>query len=251
MDLVLNDTSLNGQYQNLSDFAEVLRTKILPTLALADDLDVSFLLKSYNTCNLQVTNSETVRSILKYKENTIFQKFAHNYAINFLKGPFWEATRKSPQGNNDCRIEAFFRNGILLSFTPSPNNDDEFVKIQINNNEEQICNAIDVNSLLKALEAKDLYSLDCNFHLTGSSCKFMIHTGQSEDNHNEPHFHIKSPDGAKTTSVSLRTFDLLVDKRDYESQLAFFRKDIKIAKEEINKRRLIRLWNYLHPDKAI
>ena len=251
MDLVLNDTSLHGQYQNLSEFAEVLHKKILPSLSLAEDLNISFLLKSYNTCDLQVTNSDTVRSILKYKENTVFQSFAHNYAKFFLKGPFWGDARKSPIENDDCRTEAFYRNGILLSFTPSPNNDNEFVKIQINNNEEQICNAIDANSLLKALEVKGLYSLACNFNLIGSSCKFMIHTGQSEDIHNEPHFHIKSSDCTKSTSVSLKTFKLLVNERDYESQLSFFRKDIKIANEDINKRRLIRLWNYFHPDRSI
>lgn len=251
MDLVLNDKSLNGQYQGLSDFANVLHKKILPTLDLADDLSVSFLLKSYNAYNLPVTCSETVRSILKHKENPIFQRFAIKYAKYFLKGPYWGDSRKSIQSNDDCRVEAFYRDGIMLSFTPSQYNEGSFVSVQINGNEENICNAIDANSFLAALNVKGLYSLECNFHLDGSSCKFMIHTGQSEDIHNEPHFHIKSASGAESTTVSLKTFDLLVKEQFYDSQQAFFRKDIKIAKGEINKKRLIRLWNYFHPDRLV
>ena len=95
--------------------------------------------------------------------------------------------------------------------------------------------------VMKALDYKVIIKIECNFKLIGSNRVFMIHTGQSEDNHKEPHFHIKATDGTKKTTVSLKTFDLLVDKQFYTEQMSEFRKDIKIAKSEINQKNL--LWN--------
>lgn len=253
MDLLLNDYSLTGQYADVNSFVNELRENILPCLELAQDTDLCFLLKSSNTCNLHVTANETIRSILKYKKNSTpeISLILLKYATPFLKGPYWEENVVSPQCPTDCLYEAFYRNGILLSFIPNSSYDQEFVTKLIQNKEVKIPNATTVNQLLKALDYIGVINIECNFNLDGSDRTFMIHTGQSEDNHKEPHFHIRSTDMTKNTTVSLKTFDLLVNKRDYSNQMSEFRRDIKIAKSELNQKKLKRLWNYLHPDKKI
>ena len=253
MDLLLNDFSLIGQYSDVNSFVKELRVNILPCLELAQDTELSFLLKSHAVCDLKVTSNKTVRSILKHKKNS-FPEIAlvlDKYGKAFLKGPFWEDNIISPQQPANCLDEAFYRNGILLSFIPNTEYDKDFVANLIQKKTEKIPNATTTNQLLKALDYTGIIKIECNFSLVGSNRVFMIHTGQSEDNHKEQHFHIKSENGTKKTTVSLKTFDLLVDKRFYAEQMDEFRKDIKLAKTEINQKKLKRLWNYLHPDKQI
>lgn len=253
LDLILNDFSLTGQYSSFWDFKNELKDNILPCLELSKDLQINFLLKSYNVCDLPVTKDETVRSVLKNRSSdTVIQKILLDYAKHFLKGPYWEDNPVTPKGiNQTCKTEAFFRNGILLSFVPSEGNEALHINVKICNKDETVCNATNTNQFLECLSEKNRFSLDSNFKLDGSNCIFMIHTGQSEDVHKEQHFHIKTHDNSENTSVSLRTFDLLVDERDYAKQKALFRKDIKIASSEANKKRLVRIWNYFHPENPI
>ncbi len=254
MDVILNDFSLQGQYASLDDFAESLIKNVFPCMELSKVLPICFLLKSYNTYNQKVTQTETLMSCLRNcRSNTAFQYLKAFISQYIIRQPYWEDNQKTPpEVLANCLTEAFFRNGALLSFVPNKGYVGKCTTVFVKEKNEKVFNVTDKKSFLECLDEKKLFPLACNnISFGGTSCKFSVHTGQSESRHKEPHFHIRTADGSKTTTVSLLTFDLLVEKQFYEEQLLCFRKEIEIARLERNKFKLVELWNYYHPERQI
>lgn len=253
MDVILNDFSLQGQYASLDDFADSLEKNVFPCMELSKVLPICFFLKSHTTYEQKITQNETLETCLRnYRSKTVFQYLRVFISKYILSQPFWNDDKKTPpESSATCLTEAFYRNGTLLSFIPNEGFDGKYAVVFVKDKSEKVSNVTDKRSFLECLDEKNVFSLACNISFEGTSCKFSVHTGQSESRHNEPHFHIKTSDDSKETTVSLLTFELLVEKQFYDGQLLCFRKEIEIARLDHNRFKLVELWNYYHPERQI
>ncbi len=245
MQIILNDSSLKGQFSNISQFCDSTSYYILPCLIFCEKQEYE-VLKSYDTFNCKITKQFTFHDILtKSNGYPELQLLKSKLVQLFMDQPYWNDEIKTPSEiTADCKTEAFFRKGILLSYKGS-DADGAKLYISINNREEVVSNASEKRQLLENLNEYKVYELTNSFTIPYSNLKVEVRS--AEDHHNEPHFHISNSTGT----------DIVIYFKDFKQHKGKnpIPSDDKIIKEWLsntkNKDYLIELWNYYHPEQQI
>jgi hypothetical protein len=124
MDIVVNDLSLNGQFNDISSFLDSLRECTLPVLELIQSKGYS-VYKSYNFYLNRITATETLQDILKTKGNPELSKLKSQIIGLSNNPPYWEQDPRSDsksiysceytsKSNNYCFSEACERDKIVF-----------------------------------------------------------------------------------------------------------------------------------------
>ncbi len=126
MEYVLNEFSLDGQFEGTEDFIESLYKNTLPVLKNLDEKQIR-LLKSYNIYTTKVTEEKSFQEILQDRSYSEIRAIKSLLVQLFLDDPYWDDKSKCVQQsiyecefteetNNHCIAEALERNTSLVSF---------------------------------------------------------------------------------------------------------------------------------------
>ena len=245
MQIILNDFSLKGQFSDISQFCDSTSDYILPCLIFCEKQEYE-VLKSYDTYTCKITNQLSFQDVLNkstgYPE---LQLLKSKLVQLFWEQPYWNDNINTPKNiMPDCKTEAFFRKGILLSYRGA-DADSVKLSITINSKDELVSNASEKRQLLENLNEFKVYELTNSFSIPDSNLKVEVRS--SEEHHNEPHFHISNPAGT----------DIVIYLKDFKQHQGKIPvpSDDKIINEWLsntkNKDYLIELWNYYHPEQQI
>lgn len=108
MSVIINDFSLDGQFNEIETFIESLFDNTIPMLDILESLKIQ-MLSSYSIYDLKVTESTTLYDIIKIKGVPEITKFKKQLNELFFDEPFWEA---EPLSDNDSVYECNFSNKI-------------------------------------------------------------------------------------------------------------------------------------------
>lgn len=245
MQIILNDYSLRGQFSDISHFCDSTSEFILPCLIFCERQQYD-VLKSYETYRSKITNQLTFQDIL-YKSNGYpeLQLLKSKLVQLFADEPYWNDSPQTPKGIDiDCQTEAFFRNGILLSYKDA-DFDSAKIAVTIADKEEIVYNASEKRQLLENLNECKVYELSNSLTLPDSDLKIEVRS--AEEHHNEPHFHISNNSGT----------DVVVYFKDFAQHKGkpALPADDKIITQWLsnqnNRDYLIELWNYYHPEQHV
>lgn len=126
MSVIINDFSLDGQFNEIETFIESLFNNTIPMLDILESLKVQ-ILSSYSIYDLKVTKNTTLYDIIKIKGIPEITKFKKQLNELFFDEPFWESEPLSDNNslyecefsdkfNNYCLAEALERKRPVLSF---------------------------------------------------------------------------------------------------------------------------------------
>lgn len=126
MDIVINDYSLNGQFDTIDDFVEDLNINLLPTFEQFNNLSFS-VFKSHNTYELKVTSKKTLYDVFMINGDPSITKLKSILSNIMCDEPYWTSDPKTDctaqyiceytDNFINCFTEAYERDGILFSFT--------------------------------------------------------------------------------------------------------------------------------------
>ena len=108
---ILNDYSIDNQFNNFDDFIDSLLSNTIPLFILMEEYGVE-LLKSYKMYSLKIVNGMSISELLykrNYPELLKFKSMLHKILSN---DPYWENEDK----NHDSFLEALEKNTGLISF---------------------------------------------------------------------------------------------------------------------------------------
>ena len=245
MQIILNDSSLKGQFSDISQFCDSTSEYILPCLIFCEKQEYE-VLKSYDTFNCKISKQFTFQDILN-KSNGYpeLQLLKSKLVQLFWDQPYWNDDIKTPSEiSADCKTEAFFRKGILLSYKGA-DADSAKLSITIDNKEELVSNASEKRQLLENLNEFKVFELTNSFTIPDSNLKIEVRS--AEEHHNEPHFHISNSAGT----------DIVIYFKDFEQHQGKtpVSSDDKIINDWLsntkNKEYLVELWNYYHPEQLV
>lgn len=189
MYLLVNDYSLNGQFNDLDEFFYEIKTIFIPMLKHIKYLNIN-ILKSYDTYSRYVTKNKTISDILYIKgdaEITILKSYLVSV---FAEDPYWNDDIKTKAGscyyyNNlaqglNCFTEALERNYPLISF-PSVDYKAEKIIVYRDNEEFTLLNCFNNESLLNILYEK--YYINETYYMEhfyeGTNIRFCIISGHN------------------------------------------------------------------------
>lgn len=130
MEYVLNEFSIDEQFNDIEDFLDSLQEVTLPVLKKLEQKDIN-LLKSNNIYSCKITKDNTLYEIINSKNHTrSYPELSRVKGLLiqlFTDNPYWDLDSKSisdseykceftDQINNNCISEALERNTSLLSF---------------------------------------------------------------------------------------------------------------------------------------
>lgn len=172
MGYILNEFSLDGQFEDTEYFIESLYENTLPVLKKLDEKQIR-LLKSYNIYTSKVTENKSFQDILQDRSYSEIRDIKRLLVQLLLDDPYWDDESKCVQQsiyecefteeiNNHCIAEALERNTSLLSFE---HDNFKLNKIDITKDDEQksINNIYDKESML--LELLNSNKIDYNEYL--------------------------------------------------------------------------------------
>ena len=245
MELILNDYSLNGQFENTDDFIDDLYVNIIPCLYFAEQENY-VLLKSYTSYNSQVTKNQKLNEIIRESKGSAeIQRFKSFLSQLAFTEPYWDDDKKTPKNiKASCLTECYFRSGILLSFCHDDYSNKE-IYVSINNNKSILLNAHSKKMLLENLHKLGVYNLNNSFIIPVKNLKIEIRT--SEPHHNEPHIHITNKSTGTEVSILLKDFTIKVGGFKKDDKDFFY----EWLNSNNNKIHLKELWNYYHEDKPV
>ncbi|MCB2287638.1 type II toxin-antitoxin system RelE/ParE family toxin [Clostridium algidicarnis] len=108
MNVIINDFSLDGQFNDMEVFIDSLFDNTIPMLDILDSLEIQ-ILSSYAIYDLKVTEDTTLYDIIKIKGVPEITKFKKQLNELFFDEPFWEA---EPLSDNDSTYENNFSNKV-------------------------------------------------------------------------------------------------------------------------------------------
>lgn len=166
MNLIINEFSLNKQYQSVEEFCNNLLVSFIPITNLSKELNLPVSKKTtFFDCN--VTEEMKLADIIKIKGNPYISKLKIIIASLYSDEPFWDINPKSdPQSNyfcewtNDvpnCFTEAYERGAGIISFR-HPNFANNIIELQKNQQNCEISNFVDYMFFLKHAYEKNLLS---------------------------------------------------------------------------------------------
>lgn len=126
MSVIINDFSLDGQFNEIETFIESLFDNTIPMLDILESLNIQ-MLSSYSIYDLKVTENVKLYDIIKIKGVPEIVKFKKQLNELFFDEPFWESEPLSDNNsvyecefsnkiNKYCLAEAFERKNPVLSF---------------------------------------------------------------------------------------------------------------------------------------
>lgn len=139
MDVLINDFSVDGQFESVDDFVENLSTDILP-LFRHFETTKCVVYKSFYTYDRLVTSDVKLIDILHLKGKPEIQRIKSRLSNLVSDEPFWQNCETSMVVDNFTVIfaETLKRNGLLLSFRHS---DYSEVSIELAGDEIQNCHS--------------------------------------------------------------------------------------------------------------
>lgn len=158
MEIIINELSLSGQFNNKDDFLDNLK-KILPIIQLIENLRL-VLLKNHLFFSSQITPNEKLNEIL-YSQDSRVRRIKSYLSKLANDPPYWEYTQKhSCQHDtytynsidicNRSLAEASQRDKLILSFKHD-DYDNEKLQIKKNDNNIDIVNILSKDILLDSL----------------------------------------------------------------------------------------------------
>ncbi len=172
MEVLVNELSLNGQYQSIQDFINTSFAKFVEIFQILDKQKI-YPYKKYDFYNSKITQTESFQAIFYLKNVAGISDEIRKYrtiADKCLSEPFWEENQqhdsnivylhKNRSVTNTSLAEAFERNATLLSFVPSDFEEEQLEILKENQLKNQI-NFSDKKHLLQTLYENKLL----NFHL--------------------------------------------------------------------------------------
>lgn len=174
MEIIINELSLSGQFNNKDDFLDNLE-KLLPIIKLIEKLRF-ILLKNYSFFSSQITPNKKLDQILYSRDSRV--RKIKSYLLKLTNNPpYWEDTRKHICENdtytynsidicNKSLAEASQRDKLILSFKHD-DYDNERLQIKKNDDNIDIVNILSKNILLD-----DLYQNNAINALTFCKHKF-------------------------------------------------------------------------------
>ena len=134
MDIVINDYSLDGQFESIDDFLDYLANDIISVLRMIDNQGAD-LLKSYQTYGRNVTADCSLNDLFKAKEVNRYSEISalRRVLVQIIDEPYWETSPKTDQtavynvaaigtfkgDEPNCFSEALERDSLLFSFRHS------------------------------------------------------------------------------------------------------------------------------------
>lgn len=126
MEYVLNEFSIDEQFDDVDDFLDSLQGVTLPVLKKLHEKDIN-LLKSNDIYSCKVTKDKTFYEMLQSRNYPEINRIKSLLAQLFLDNPYWDYDSKCKEEsiyicnftkstNNYCIAEALERNNSLLSF---------------------------------------------------------------------------------------------------------------------------------------
>lgn len=114
MSIIINDFSIDGQFETIEGFLDNLSKDILPLTKHLKECKCE-IFKSVNTYNNQITKSEKLLDVLKMKNDEI-KKFKSCISNLIFDDPHWDEHINTEDNSINCIDEAIKKNYILLSF---------------------------------------------------------------------------------------------------------------------------------------
>ena len=126
MQLILNDYSLNGQFESIEDdFAEYFINVMLPIMEILTEKNIALLKKS-DFYSRKITQNETIYDVLRRANDPIFTKWKRYIVQMAFDEPYWDSNPKTKEDieyltpaldeSPNCFSEAIERNITLFSF---------------------------------------------------------------------------------------------------------------------------------------
>lgn len=144
MQIILNDFSLDGQFENEESFYSSLRENSIKVLKLISEQKFQ-LLKSYNFYQRKVTNDLNLYEIIQRRGEPEITRFKGLLSEILINPPYWEESKKQDENvnyifknyasGNNCLGEACERDKIVFSFV---NQDFNEPKLEIMKDEKSV-----------------------------------------------------------------------------------------------------------------
>lgn len=125
MGVIINEFSLDGQFNDIDDFLDSLNDSTLPMLDRLKELRIN-ILSSYNSYALLVTKDKSLHDMMTIRSSAEIGKFKRKLQELLYDDPFWDTDMKSTSGiyecdyteerSGYCLAEAIERNFPVLSF---------------------------------------------------------------------------------------------------------------------------------------
>ena len=250
MELVINDSSLMGQYENEYVFRRYLEDKFIPLLNnCLNNTKQNILFSKSNLFESKITKNNTLEDFL-YGNVTESGSTARQVLIRLIySGNYWDTDPKIRDDasyiwkeNEDIPVvslyEAAERDKLLISFDA-----DLFSQLSMTvekNSQYEIVvnNFIDLPSYLSFYEKESEKKI-----VIEKTNQYHAVVYKKEDNH-PPHFHILYQ-GKKSGAYQLPGLE--------ERDISFPARDKKKIDEwiKVNLKQLINCWNTVHPDRLI
>lgn len=195
MEILINEMSLNGQFNNMEEFVDVSLNKFVKIYTLLDKHNIQPL-KNYNFYDANITPNETFNFLLTLKDKNGVSDEVRKFkriADKCINEPYWEIDlQHNPEDefkwcnkiiSNTSLAEAYARDSPLISFIPSLFNSN-FIEITNNDISKKIVNFCDHLELAKHLYSKNKIAFHqlCNVIFKDSKlCFDKINIKQSFD----------------------------------------------------------------------
>lgn len=253
MDYYLNEYSLRGQFKNIDEFIETLRTSTLPALNKIQDEKGSILWKKDTFWELEICNGITILNIpqkrnernmevtaLKSKLRQLCTEKPHwrsedRIQVNVKKYDFDELYSESFE-NPNCFLKAIENEGKIVSFIHPEYKRPQLPIVILQDTKEISClldNIFDSSYWNCKMEIKTWKILE----------RYTVEVRAKEFDYHPPHFHVTGKDRACAAVFRLKDGALYrKDKDKWTSQMTSEVQEwYKDNKEELSKS-----WNILH-----
>ena len=183
MGVIINDFSLEGQFDGIDEFLDSLNNLTLPMLDILQDFRIK-ILSSYNSYDMLVTKDKNLYDMMAIRGSGEIRKLKIKLQELLFDDPFWEADIKSISDIYECDYtnkksayclaEAVERNCPVISFEHSKFKESS-IEIKKNNEIESVKNLFNQEIMLQILREESIithlkyfvlkYSMDESFGL--------------------------------------------------------------------------------------
>lgn len=248
MEVIINDQSLVGQYDEKS-FFDYCATELIPILDDIEKLNGS-ILKEYETYNRFITAEYTVNDYLvkSRRSDPIIDRLKY-YLIQLTRNPYWNDSIKTDSKKKyvcpisvspNCITESYERDELLYSFDYSiftrP-----FQKITCDGVDYSVRNFYTYDELKDHLSALGLITIWSSNSFIVPSLGYKFEVRSREENHKQAHFHMSKAE--HKISLSIPDCDVLAGSTPDTNKI--------IAWALTNMEKIVCLWNKYHPELMV
>ncbi len=242
MEIILNENSLDGQYEDLYKFKDYLENIFIP---FYHGTRSSMFYSKSDFYSRNITPSVTLYQFITggvakgmSAKQTLLRMIqnGHFWDLNSQKDEDSEYVCESFELFSDCIYEALERDKLVYSFLPS-DFDVEEILVKKNGEESRVKNIRNLSDF-KVVESK----FGSNKIEVNPRYKAVVY--KNEANH-PPHFHIINNHGEKLAAYQLPLLERrnnLIPSSDEQTLNSWISKNLE---------RLIELWNTVHDDRLI